>query len=460
VKTRVSADIRRWARLPVAAVLVLASFAGLWLGFSTVASDGRPGAQARAAERGPAATTAAVPIRPAPASPVASSRWLATWGASPQPATPGNLSSRGFDDQTIRELVVTSVGGKLVRVRFANTYGARPLQIGAATIGIHSSGAAILGATARTLSFSGERSILIPPGAEALSDPVKLTIPPLRRLAISIFLPGPTGPATQHKIAAQTSYVAPGDQTGAGGASAFATSTHSWYFVAGVDVVPSRRSWGALVALGDSITDGVGSTLDGNARWPNDLARRLNARAGPTLSVIDAGIGGNRVLNDAPCCGANAVARFQRDVAGSARAREVILLEGVNDIGFSAHAGRASPTDVSAAEIVAGYEQIINQAHADGLRIYGATLTPFRGARYWTPGGEAKRAAVNTWIRTSRWFDGVIDFATVLADPSSPERMNPAYDSGDHLHPNSAGYRAMAGAINLAALLRDADPNR
>jgi lysophospholipase L1-like esterase len=421
-------SLRRFVWLPVSLFLLL-RLAGAMLGGSSAAS---------------------VRLVPIPGG----SHWVATWGASPEPATPGTLSEPGFRNATIREIVLTSTGGVRVRVRLSNAFGSAPLRIGRVGIAFQAHGARTLTGTETPVYFDGGRSVLIPPGAEMTSDSVPLAVGPAAHLAVSIYVPGPTGPATQHADAEQVNYVATGQHV-ARGAGAFRAHTHSWYFLSGVDVLSPRRTLGSVVALGDSITDGVGSPTNADARWPNFLAARLNTRAGDTLGVVDEGIGGNRVLNAAPCCGPSAIARFERDVHEQSGARDVILLEGINDIGYSRSQGPfTSPhTEVTPLQIVEGYERLVTLAHTAGLRIFGATLTPFQGARYWSPVGEADREAVNNWIRTSGEFDGVIDFAGALADPGGPDRLNPAYDSGDHLHPNAAGYRAMAAAVNLTALL-------
>ena len=380
--------------------------------------------------------------------------WVSTWAASPQVAVPGTPAATGFDDQTVRNIVFTSVGGNLVRVRFTNSFGTGMLRIGAASIAVAGTGAATAGQPV-PLTFGGQTSIDIPDGSEALSDPVRMRVPKLQDLAVSVYLPQATGAATQHALGRQVNYIASGDHTVDAGGSAYTGQTQSWFFIDSVDVASSEDQLGTLVAFGDSITDGFNSTVGANSRWPNDLARRLDSRH-DTLAVADEGISGDRVLTSDLCCGVYALARFDRDVVDRAGAKEVILLMGINDIGFSVTPPNpvTNPLpDVSAAQIIAGYQQIIAQAHAAGLKIFGGTLTPFKGAGYYSTAGEAKREAVNQWILTSGAFDGVIDFAKVVADPSDPTIMAPQYDSGDHLHPNDTGYQAMANAIPLRLLL-------
>jgi len=385
-------------------------------------------------------------------------QWVATWAASPQTSIPGTPDATGFNNQTIRNIVFTSVSGNVVRVRFTNTFGDalnNPLlTIGAASIAVAGSGAATSGPNV-PLTFGGNSSVQIPAGGEALSDPVRLHVPALTDLAVSVYLPSATGPATEHSLGRQDTFVASGDHTADSGATAYSTLDQSWYFIDAVDVVSQPQVRGTLVAFGDSITDGFNSTPNLNARWPNDLARRLDSHH-DTLAVADEGISGDRVLTSDLCCGVNALARFDRDVVGRAGAKEVILLMGINDFGFSETPPNpvTNPLpEVTAAQVEAGYEQIIAQAHAAGLRIFGATLTPYQGSGYYSAVGEAKREAVNTWIRTSGAFDGVIDFDAVVRDPSNPLAINPVFDSGDHLHPNDAGYQAMANAIPVRMLL-------
>jgi lysophospholipase L1-like esterase len=408
------------------------------------------------AVQGTASTASARRHRhPGDVRPLGARHWIASWAASPQAAIPGSWAVQGFDRQTVRELVFASAGGTQVRVRLTNAFGRRAVSIGGATVASGSGRANLAPGAEEQLRFAGRTSVLIPAGGQVLSDPVRLAVAPLETLAVSLYLPRPTGPVTEHADAQQVSYVANGDRIDERNAGPFRPSGNAWGLLAGVEVLAPERELGTVVALGDSITDGVGSTLGAHASWPNDLARRLDAIRGPSLSVIDEGIAGNRILHDSPGYGVDALVRFQRDVVEQAGAREVIVLEGLNDLGLSQSTSPLSAphTSVSASQIIAGYRQLIARAHAAGLAIIGATLTPFRGAHYWTPAAEAKRDAIDDWVLHSHAFDGVIDFARVLADPRQPEALDPAYDSGDHLHPNSAGYRAMADAVNLQLLL-------
>jgi len=378
--------------------------------------------------------------------------WVTSWSASPQVATPGTLVAAGFNNQTVRDIIFTSVGGDPVRLELTNAFGTSPLRVGHVTMTVAGPGASVAPGTIHQVTFGGSASFQILAGAQILSDPVAMRVWPLQDLAVSAYLPGQTGVATFHSDAQQVNWVsATGDHAADQGGGAFTTQTQSWYYLSDL-IVRSSGAEGTVVVFGDSITDGFRSTVGANARWPNDLARRLDALDGPTLSVADEGISGNQVLNNALCCGASAEARFGRDALDQPGVRDIIVLEGINDIGFSAvppHPG----TEVSAAQVTAGYQQLIAQAHARGLKIFGATMLPFQGAGYYTAAGEAKREAANAWIRTSGAFDGVIDFDALMRDPADPLMLNPVYDSGDHLHPDDAGYQAMANAISLKMLL-------
>ena len=373
--------------------------------------------------------------------------WVGTWSASSQPA-PTPLVVAG---QTVRNVVRTSIAGDRVRVKLSNAFGTTSMTIGEAHVALRQTGATIAAGTDRTLTFNGSTSIVIPPGAVVVSDPVVLRVPALGDVVVSAYLPQATTIATEHSLGVATTYVStPGNFTGTPGFSTLTTKT-SWYLVSNVEVKVSDKSR-AIVTLGDSITDGYGSTVDGNKRWPNRLAERLEAKRGPyRIAVLNAGISGNRVLHDSPIFGVNALARLDRDVLTQSGARWVIVLEGINDIGQPGSSNRPDE-EVTADQIIQGHKQIIDRAHAMGLKVYGATLTPFAGTTfpgYYSPAGEVKRQAVNKWIRTSRAYDAVIDFDAAVRDPSDPTKIRPEFDVGDHLHPNDAGYRAMGNAIDL-----------
>jgi len=370
--------------------------------------------------------------------------WVATWGASPVAPLPANTTNPGFTNQTVRLAVHTSLGGNEVRVRLSNAFGTESLLVGAAHLALRSMNAATVPGTDRPLTFGGSASVTIPPGALVVSDGVKLDVPALSDLAVSLYLPGPTGQATWHAAALSTNYVSqPGDFTATADMPVDHTVT-SWFYLTEVEMKSSRDTF-AVVTFGDSITDGTRSTPDTNHRWPNLLAERL-AQHHLKLSVVDEGIAGNRVLHD--LVGPNALARFDRDVLTQPGVGYVTVLLGINDIGRSTTG--QPPQPVSAEEIIAGHLQMIARARQQGLKILGCTLTPFEGAAYFSPEGETKREAVNKFIRTGGGYDGVIDFDAVVRDPGHPARFLPMYDSGDHLHPNDAGYKAMADAIDLS----------
>ena len=391
----------------------------------------------------------------------AHAEWLRSWSAAPEPPSAARgpfPATPGFHGQTVREVVRISAGGRAVRLRLSNEYGLQPLHIGAVRIGVAEPGGAVRPGSDRVVTFAGRRDALIAPGAPLLSDPVEMDVPALSSLAVSLYLPDDTGPCTCHGTSMQTLYVGDGDLTGApaipappaaGPGPRFAGPRA---FLTGVEVdAPGRAA--TLVAFGDSITDGVGSTMDANRRWPDVLAERLAARGGAAWGVANQGISGNRVLHDG--FAQSALARFDRDVLAVPAARVVVVFEGVNDLGRSvALTGPLAsvfgpPDPITAEDLIAGYRQLIVRAHARGLKIIGATIAPYKGAATWSPQGEAMRAAVNDWIRRGGGFDGVIDFDAVLRDPADPMQMRADYQAGDHLHGSDAGYRAMAESIDL-----------
>jgi lysophospholipase L1-like esterase len=373
---------------------------------------------------------------------------VGTWTAAQQLVEPRNLPpAPGLSGSTLRQVIHTSVGGSTLRVRLANTFSDGPLAVTAAHVARSRGGSAIEGASDRALTFAGADSVRIAPGAVATSDPLDYAVPALGDLAVTIEIGAAPAAVTGHPGSRTTSYLLAGRWAGAPELPDAGTTDH-WYVLAGLDVAGAEPGL-AVVTLGNSITDGRGSGTNRNDRWPDNLARRLQADARTRhVAVLNAGIGGNTVL--AGGLGPTALARLDRDVVAQPGVRWVILLEGVNDIGGA----RDSASAVAVArDLPLAYREIIARVHARGLRIYGATITPFGGSPYDGVEREAARRAVNRWIRTGGAFDAVIDFDAVLRDPAEPSRLLPLVDTGDHLHPNEVGYRMMADAIDLALFL-------
>lgn len=400
-------------------------------------------------------------VSSAGAQPAGQTNWIDTWSASPQPVwdadffAPVNIP-RSLRNQTIRQIARVSLGGNQVRVELSNVYGEQPLVVGAAHVALAGQGAAIAEGSDRPLTFGGRPGITIPPGADVLSDPVDLAVAPLASLAVSVFLPEITPTTTWHNDARQTAYIS--DEGNLTGAPEFKPkqTIQSRLFLSGV-MVNAEPDARAVVTFGDSITDGDSSTPDMNHRWPDILAERLN-KAGAGVAVLNEGISGARVLRDR--MGDNALARFDRDVLSHPRVDTVVVMMGINDIGWPDTLLVPKNEPAPAVEdIIAGYRQLAARAHAHGIRIVGATLTPFENTFHGTPlygyyseDKEAKRQAVNQWIRTSGVFDGVIDFDATVRDPNNPKHIRAEFDSGDHLHPQDAGYRAMAESVDLSVL--------
>jgi lysophospholipase L1-like esterase len=390
------------------------------------------------------------------AQPANKEHWVATWTtaqllareqpapqAAATPPRPQATGARGFNNQTVRMIVRTSIGGRRLRVKLASAFGSAPVAVGAAHIAIRAKESELAPGTDRALSFNGKPSCTIGPGMVILSDPVELNAPPLADLAVSLYFPGETGPPTTHATGLHTTYVADGDLTGQTVLPAGATA-QSYYWLAGIDVLaPADAS--LIVAFGDSITDGARSTPESNHAWPSLLAARLAAKKDTArFAVANMGIGGNRLLRDGT--GASALARFDRDVLSQSGVKWVVVLEGINDIGREASVAAEA---VTADELIGAYKQIIERAHTHGIKVAGATLTPYEGAGYSRETGEAVREAVNQWIRSSGACDAVVDFEAATRDSANPKHIRADFDPGDHLHPNDAGYQAMADAFDL-----------
>lgn len=370
-------------------------------------------------------------------------RWVTTWTSSPSTLPGEDDPEASLTEQTLRLIVHSSVGGDSVRIRLSNTHGNGAVTIGAASIALQSEGSALQPGTSQALQFAGLGSVTIPRGGVVFSDSLSYRVPALSNLAISLYLPEDNGFLTAHALSNQTNYLAAGgDQTAALDLSE-KTETAAWPLLTAIDVINGAAS--AIATVGDSITDGWGSTASANQRWPNHFARRLFTESGTQrYAVVNAGISGNRVTTEGNSrFGQNLQARFERDVLALSKVTHMVLMEGINDIGMS-----PSGSLISAAEVIAGYRQVLARAHARGIKVIGATLTPYEGAAYFTAEGELVRQEINDFIRRGGEFDGVIDFEAAVQDPNNPSRLLPEFTE-DNLHPNDAGYEAMARVVNL-----------
>jgi lysophospholipase L1-like esterase len=392
----------------------------------------------------------------------AQASWVTTWAASPVPpsAAMGPMpETPAFSNRTLRQTLRLSAGGKALRIRFTNAYGEQPLEIGGARIAILRPDGSEQPGSSRMLSFAGRPTATAPKGAPLVSDSVALTVPALAKLSVSLYVPGDTGPCTCHTVALDdTDVSAPGNFTAAPFKGESKSTARAFLAAVEVDAAEGART---IAVLGDSISDGVGSTPGANRRWPDLLAERLAARGGRPWGVANAGISGNRILSGG--MGESALTRLDRDVLALPGVSALIVFEGVNDLGmgfgrFEGPMAEAMKSmrggKVDAERMIAGYRQIVDRAHALGIKVYGATIAPYKGASYWSPKGEAARQAINGFIRTGGAFDGVLDFDKAFADPADPAAMRAGYHMGDHLHGTDAGYKAVADSIDLSLFER------
>ncbi|MGW6059849.1 SGNH/GDSL hydrolase family protein [Streptomyces sp. NPDC055189] len=419
----------------VLAVIVVIS-AAIYLGVST--DDGSQDTIS-AGPRGPRNSAA----------PASAGTWVGSWAASPAAAEP-NTQRNGFAGKSIRNVVHTSVGGNSARITLSNLYGQQPLSITHASIAVAvgSNNPAAAPGTLRRLNFNGNTSVVIPAGQQVMSDAVRMRVPHASDLLVTTYSPTPSGPVTFHPHARQVSYVAEGDRTEDPNGAAYNQQSTSWRYLSAVDVL-SNEADGTVVVFGDSLTDGISSTMGANARWTDTLATRLRDESGgPRYGVVNAGISGNRVLSDgngSPADNPSGLSRFDRDVLDRSGVKAVVVALGVNDILRNPHQNNPD-------RIVEGLRELTRQAHTRGLRVVGATLMPFGGHRGYEPALENVRQAVNEQIRDGKVFDEFVDFDRALRDPYDPRKLRSQYDSGDHLHPSDEGYRRMAETFNLTQL--------
>lgn len=369
--------------------------------------------------------------------------WVGAWTASMQAPFEGGFSRQGFEDQTIRMIIRPHIDGRRMRIRISNTFGTEPLSIEEVHVALSKDGPEIIPETDKQLTFGGDSKVTIPPGEKKFSDPVPFEVSHNKNMVVSLYIREGTGAATWHPRSLQTTYISRGNHVSAPDASSFETKEEAWFWLEGVDVIADSSVKGAIVVLGSSIANGNHSTVNANHRWPDFLAKRFNqGKLEGNMSVLNAGISANQLLNSPPGKGENALRRLKRDVFSQPGVKAVILHQGLNDI-------RHHP-EYDSSTIIERMRQIINAIHARGIKIYGGTLTPFKGSGMYTSKKEKTRQEVNDWIRNSGEFDGVIDFDQALRDPEAPERFLPKYDAGDHLHPNDAGYKKMAETVDLS----------
>ena len=371
---------------------------------------------------------------------------VTAWTMSPSTLPPSADAEDSFNNQTIRQTVRLSAGGDRIRLRISNQHGDRPLNIGALTVARQIEGSSLDMDSIQSVTVNGEAAFVIPRGAILFSDVINYPVSAFENLSLNIFLPQRSGPATTHRLSVQSAWVSPGNTTLAPDLPPGTQAISFWHYVTAIDVFGSDAV-STIVTVGDSITDGWGSSDDAHQRWPDIFAQRLRTPQGmPVYAVANAGLSGNRVLHEqSPNFGENLLARFERDVLALSNVSHIVLLEGINDIGMSVSAPQQT---VSAEQIIGGYQQVIARAKARGIKVIGATLTPFEGAAYFHEEGERKRQQINNWIRTSGAFDGVIDFERAVQDPANPRRLRAEF-TADNLHPNDAGYKAMADIIDL-----------